>query len=230
MTGPYPPYTLAQGLHVTGVSVDTMAAIMQMTDTPFNKKSIRLVQWKKAVATTMAMPNCAMLNVPRTPDVEQKFQWVGPLDFPEFGLIGKAGRDFGIHSIADASQYTIGAVRGQDAAKELLAQGLKPSALKTDTLYVQPLRGLQSGTLDLVAFPLENVTYLMRKMGLEKSDYQVAFVYKKIPLYIALSKGVDPMFVKKLNDALAMYKSPMADGYSVFDKTMARYLPYGTVE
>jgi len=230
MTGPYPPYSLAKGLHVTGVSVEAVASIMEMTGTPFDRKNIRLMQWKKAEAATLVQPNCIMLNVPRTPDVEGKFQWVGPLDFPEMALIGKAGRDFGIHSAADASRYTVGAVRGQDACKELLAQGLKPGALRMDSLYIQTLRGLQDGKVDLVAFPLENVTYLMRTLGMDQEDYQVAYVYKKVPLYMALSKGVDPALIRRLNEALAMYKTPMSDGNSVFDKSMARYLPYGTVK
>lgn len=230
MTGPYPPYSLAKGLHVAGVSVDAIVSILEMTGTPFDRKSIRLMQWKKAEAATLAMPNCIMLNVPRTPDIEGKFQWVGPLDFPEMALIGKAGRDFGIRKAADASKYTVGAVRGQDAASEILAQGLNPGALRTDSLYIQTLKGLQDGKVDLVAFPLENATYLMRTLGMNQEDYQVAYVYKKIPLYIALSKGMDPALIRRLNEALAMYKTPMSDGNSVFDKSMARYLPYGTVK
>jgi len=230
MCDPYPPYALAKGLHVAGVSVDAVTAIMQMTGIPFDRKAVRLVQQKQGMAAAMALPNCVLLNVPRTPDVEGKYQWVGPLDFPEMALIGKAGRDFGIQSVPDASKYTIGALRGQEPARELLAQGVNPASLKLDSLHVQPLRALQNGQVDLVAFSLENVTYLMRTLGMEKQDYQVAYVYKRVPLYMAVSRGVNPALVDQLNKALATYKSPMSDGNSVFDKSMARYLPYGTVE
>ena len=230
MCDPYPPYALAKGLHVTGVSVEAMAAIMEMTGNSFDRKSVRLVNRTKGMDAALALPNCILLNVPRTAEVEGKYQWIGPLDFPELALIGKAGRDFGIKSLADASAYSIAAVRGGVPARELLAQGLDPSCLKLDSLYIQPLRALQSGQVDLVAFPLENVTYLMRNLGLEQNDYDVAYVYKRVPLYIAVSRGVDPALIKRLNEALAAYKSPMADGNSVFDKSMARYLPYGTVE
>jgi polar amino acid transport system substrate-binding protein len=230
MAGPNPPYVLAKGLGVTGASVEAFEAIMKMNGLAFDRRAVKLMQWKRAYATTLAMPHCVMLDVHRTPDLEAKFQWVGPIDFPRLVLVGKADRDFGIRSVADASKYAIGAIRGKKAANELLAQGLDPAALKLSSTFVQPLRALQNGQLDLVAFSDENLAFLMRKLGLEKNHYAVAYVYKKVPLYFALSKGTDAEFIRCLNEALATYKSPMADGNSVFDKSMARYLPYGPVE
>ena len=230
MAGPNPPYVLAKGLRVTGASVDTFEAIMKMNGMAFDRKAVKLMQWKRAYAATLAMPGCVMLNVPRTPDLEEKFQWVGPIDFPRLVLVGKADRDFEVKSVADASRYSIGALRDKEPAKELLAQGVDPASLKLSTAFIEPLRALQGGQVDLVAFSDENVTFLMRKLGMEKDDYKVVYVYKKQPLYFAMSKGTDPAFIQSLNEALSTYKSPMADGNSVFDKTMARYLPYGPVK
>ena len=230
MAGPNPPYVMTKGLGVTGASVDAFEAIMKMNGVPFDRKAVKLVQWKRAYATTLAMPSCVMLNVPRTPDLEEKFQWVGPLDFPRLVLVGKADRDFDVKSVADASKYSIGALRDNQPSKELLALGVNPASLKLSSTFVQPLRALQDGQVDLVAFSDENLTFLMRKLGMEKSEYKVVFAYKKLPLYFALSKGMPPTFVQQLNEALAIYKSPMADGLSVFDKSMARYLPYGPVK
>ena len=230
MARPNPPYVLAKGLRVTGASVDAFEAIMKMNGMAFDRKSVKLMQWKRAYATTLAVPSCVMLNVPRTPDLEEKFQWVGPIDFPRLVLVGKADRAFNIESVADASKYTIGAIRNKQPVKELLAQGVNPASLKLSALFVQPLRALQNGQVDLIAFSDENVTYLMRKLGMEKENYKVVYVYKKLPLYFALSKGTAPALIQRLNEALATYKSPMADGNSVFDKAMARYLPYGPVK
>ena len=230
MAGPNPPYVMTKGLGVTGASVDAFEAIMKMNGIPFDRKAVKLMQWKRAYSTTLAMPHCIMLNVPRTPDLEQKFQWVGPLDFPRLVLVGKADRDFDVKSAADASKYAIGAVRDNQPSKELLAQGVNPASLKLSSTFVQPLRALQDGQVDLVAFSDENLTFLMRKLGMEKDEYKVVFAYKKLPLYFALSKGTDPALIRQLNEALATYKSPMADGNSVYDKAMARYLPYGPVK
>lgn len=230
MGGPNPPYVMTRGLRVTGASVDAIEAVMKMSGVNFDRKSVKLMQWKRAYSTTIALPNCVMLNVPRTPDLENKFKWVGPLDFPRLVLVGKADRDFKINSVTDASQYSIGALRGKQPVKELLTLGVPASCLKLSSTFVQPLRALESGQVDLVAFSNENLTFLMRKLGMEKNDYKVVHVYKKLPLYFALSKGMDERLVQQLNEALSMYKSPMSDGYSVFDKTMARYLPYGPVK
>ena len=143
MAGPNPPYVMTKGLGVTGASVDAFEAIMKMNGIPFNRKAVKLVQWKRAYATTLAVPSCVMLNVPRTPDLEEKFQWVGPLDFPRLVLVGKADRDFDVKSVADASKYSIGALRDNQPSKELLALGVNPASLKLSSTFVQPLRALQ---------------------------------------------------------------------------------------
>jgi len=230
MTGPHAPFTVTKGLRINGISVDTLEVIMKMTNTPFDRKQIKLLPWKKAYARAKALPKQIMLNVPRTKELEFQFEWVGPVYLPKFVLIGKKDKEFAISSIADASKYKIGVIRGSDPSKELLAQGLDPAALKESTSYVQPLLQLKNGEVDLLAHSDMSATYLMKKMGMAKKDYKVVYTYDTIALYFAFSKGTDPARIKQLNSALATYKKPMSEWRSVFDKNTAKYLPNGVIE
>lgn len=230
MTGPTAPFSITKGLHVNGISVDTIEVMMDMTDTPFSRKDVKLMPWKKAYGRTKALPNHIMLNVPRTPEVENDFKWVGPVYFPKYVLIGKKDREFDISSVADASKYKIGTVRGSEMTKELLKQGIDPSALKEASAQVQPLLQLKSGQVDLLASTDMAATHLMQKMGVNIKDYKVVYAYKKIALYFAFSKKTDNATIKLMNNALASYKTPMSEWSSVFDKNVRKYLPKGVVE
>lgn len=230
MTGPTAPFSITKGLHVNGISVDTIEMIMKMTETPFDRKKIKLMPWKKAYGRTKALPKQIMLNVPRTQNLEFQFKWVGPVYFPKYVLIGKKDKEFNIFSIADASNYKIGTIRDDDTDKELLKQGINPAALIQSTSYVQPLLQLKKGEIDLMAHSDMATTFLMKKMGMNPKDYKVVYVYKKIALYMAFSKSTDEASIKMMNNALAAYKKPMANGDTAFDRNVRKYLPYGVIE
>ena len=229
MTGNYPPFSYNKGLHVGGVSVDGFEAIMKMTDTPFNRKNVKLVEWKKAYKYAATNPKCVLLNVPRTQEVENSFKWVGPLCFAKFALIGEKGKEFLIADVKDAEKYSIGGIRGSDAGKELIAQGVDPKKVKQNTTYVQPLLQLKKGELDLMVHSDMATTYLMQRMRMDPMDYRIVHTCKRIPIYFAFSKDTDDALIKKYNDALASFTVSTFNGDSAFKKTLRKHLPKGPV-
>lgn len=230
MTGPYVPFSVNKGLRTNGIGVDTMEVIMKMTDIPFDRKNVKFVKWDRAYKEAAVVPGRVLINVNRTPELESKFKWVGPVDFPELVLITKKDADITINSIEDVAKYKVGAIRGSDAANVLLERGLPASKLDQCSTYVQPLMGLKKGTLDMVAFSDMGATFLMKMMRMDKDDYKVVYSYKKVPLYFAFCKKTDDATIKLLNDALETYKKPSATWISAFDKNVVKYLPYGVVE
>ncbi|QJB57171.1 ABC transporter substrate-binding protein [Pseudodesulfovibrio sp. zrk46] len=230
MSGVYPPFTFNKGLRVGGVSVDTIESIMKMTSTPFHRKNIKLMPLKKAYADAETLPKRVILNVPRTPEVEEKFKWVGPVYFPKYVLIGKKGNEYTIATTEDVEKYQVGSIRGSDPLDTLIEEGVDPKKVKMHTSYVQPLLELKGKKTDLIAYSNLETAYLMRQMRIDPRKYKVAFVYKKVPLYFAFSKDTDDAKIKLYNDALASIKVPMAHGDTVFQKNLRKYVPYGEIK
>lgn len=230
LTGPYAPFSVNKGLRVDGIAIDTFEVIMKMTGMPFEKKKVKYIEWDTAVKVGKAMPNCVLLGIPRTPEVEEKFKWVGPIDFPHYVLIGKAGKQYELGSVAEASQYSIGTVRGSDASDYFVEKGLPKSSFVESTSYVQPLLQLKKGEVDLVAFNDMEVAFLMRRMSIDVREFDLAWKSKGIPLYFAFGKATDDATIKLLNNALATYKKPSSQWDSAYDKNTRKYLPRGVVD
>lgn len=229
LAGSYPPFCYNKGLHVDGVSVDTLETIMDMTKTPFNRRNIKLMALDKAYSQAERLPKRIVLNVPRTPEVEEKFKWVGPIYFPKYVLVGKKGNKVTISVADDILKYKIGAIRGSDAI-EALQEDSRSSKIKSSSSYVQPLLQLKKGEVDMVAHTDAGTAYFMHKMRMNRKKYEVEFVYRKVPLYFAFSKDTDDATIKLYNDALASYKIAMAHGDSAFAKDMRKHLPRGVID
>jgi len=230
MAGVYPPFCFNKGLYVGGVSVDAIETIMKMTNTSFDRKNIKLMPLKKAYADAEKLSRRVILNVPRTPKVENKFKWVGPIYFPRYVLIGKKGNEVTIATTDEIGSYKVGTIRGSAASKSLINEGVSPKKLKSSTTYVQPLLQLKNKQIDLIAHSDMETTYLMQKMRMNKDKYKVVYTYKKVPLYFAFSKDTDDARIKLFNDALASYKISMSNGDSAFARNVRKYLPKGAIQ
>lgn len=230
LTGPLPPFSVNKGMRTNGIGVDTFEVITKMTGIPFDRKKVRFVDWKRGYAETIALPKRVLLNVPRTPAVEDKFKWVGPVDFIQYVLVAKDSSKAEVHSVKEAGQYRIGVVRGSGPGMTLLAEGVPPQVLKQSSSYIQPLMQLRGGQIDLIGISDMGVAYQMRKLGIEKEDYKLVYAFKKVPLYFAFHKGTDDAVINLLNKALETYKRPNPSWISAYEKNVVKYLPYGVVE
>lgn len=230
LTGPLPPFSVNKGMRTNGIGVDTFEVIAKMTGIPFDRNKVRFVDWKRGYAETVALPGRVLLNVPRTPAVEDKFEWVGPVDFIRYVLVAKESSKAEAHSVQEAAQFRIGVVRDSGPGVALLEEGIAPQSLVMSSTYIQPLMQLRGNRIDMIAISDMGVTYQMRKLGIEKDDYKLVYAFKKVPLYFAFHKGTDPAVIDLLNKALETYKRPNPGGISAYDRHVVKYLPYGVVE
>lgn len=230
LAGPLPPFSVNKGMRTNGIGVDTFAVIAKMTGMPFDRTKVRFLDWSRAYAETMAFPNRVLLNVPRTPAVEDKFKWVGPIDFIQYVLVSKDKKDIQATSLSDFAEYKVGVVRGSGPCAILQKENFASTSLMQSSSYIQPLMQLRGNQVDLIAVSDMGVTWNMRKMRIDQEDYKVVHAFKRIPLYFAFNKKTDDATIQLLNNALESYKRPNPAGISAYEKRVVRYLPYGVVD
>jgi polar amino acid transport system substrate-binding protein len=218
MTAPYPPYTVSNGLQVTGMSVSTLTTIMAMCETPIVDKEIKLTPWAYAYEATAHNPAMIMLNAQRTPKTEHLYKWVGPFTTTNIVLIGKKKHKFFITTKADLKKYRIATVRWSRPEKALLAGGIAQSDLHRSPSHVKALRRLDNDEVDLFAFTHLGAGCLMQGMGMQQDDYTVYFTFDEEPLYFAFSKDTDDKLIARLNKALKDLKATGQGGLSRFDR------------
>ncbi len=230
LAGPMPPYTVCKGLRVEGVAVSVLSEIMKMTDTPFDPKRIKLLPWAQAIQIAETKSRKILLNVPRTPDIEKKFKWVGPMDTQRFVLVGKKGTAFAIASSTDSKNYKTATIRNSDPEKKLLSKGIDAEGLHQNTTHVQALRGLDARSVDLLAHSDMATAFLMTGLGIDTKEYTVVYTYFEESLYYAFSKDTDDALITKLNLTLSKLKIRSAGQASRFDEIVAEYLPNGRLK
>lgn len=226
LTAPMPPYSINKGLRVKGVAVDTLVMIMALSGSPIDAKDVKLMLWRHALQIGAAGPQKIVLNLPRTPDIDDKFKWVGPLTVSKYVVIGhKGGKK--LNNLKELEKHKVGTLRGSMPEKALLKSGVPKSVLSSSISHIIPLKKLDTKMVDYFAHGNASTTYLMGKLGIPWNKYEVMHTFEEVPLYYAFSKDTSDEFIKKLNDNLKKLKEPGADGKSRFDKIVAKYLPPG---
>lgn len=224
MTAPLPPYAINKGLHVHGISVDTLAVIMTLSGSPMETDDVKLMLWTHGLRLTASGPNRVLLNVPRTPKLDPLFKWVGPIDILKYVVIGKKDCK-PILSVEDLNSTKVATVRDSLPEKALLALGVNKEAIASSVTHVIPLKKLQNRMVEYFAHGDLSTIYLMNRMGINAQDYHIKHTYLEVPLYYAFSQDTSDDFIDILNENLVKLKKPGSDGKSRFDKIVSKYLP-----
>jgi len=230
ITTPSPPYSVSQCLRVKGISVTVLSELMKMTGIPFNPKKVRLLPWARAFQEAETKSHRILLNIPRSPRLENSFKWVGPLTKRRFVVIAKKGTALTIDTLADATKYKIATIRDSGPEKVLVSKGADKSKIQQNTTHVQALRGLDANAVELFAHSDLATAYFMTGLGLNPKNYRIVNTYFEEEIYYAFSKDTDDTKISKLNQALNTIKTPSANGISRFEEIVAEYLPNGKLE
>lgn len=160
--------------------------------------SLQQFPWKRAYAMALARPDGCVYATARTPEREALFKWAGPFDVNEWVLVGRAGRDYHIKTLADARKYRIGTYNGDARHEYLLAKGFNVDPAQTDSVNSQKLL---MGRIDLWASALpkggtsEFAAYFPDSMVPVLS-------FRRVGLYIACNKAVPDAVVARMSSAM----------------------------
>ena len=219
LTENFPPYNMAvdgknfaRDENITGIAADIVREMFKRAGVEYTL-TLRF-PWERIYKMALEMPGYGVFVTARLTEREELFKWVGPIGPDDWVLLARGDSTIEVSSLEQASQYRIGAYKGDAIAEHLAAQGLEPSLALRDQTNVDKLQG---GTIDLWATGDPAGRYLAKQQGV--NGLKRVLKFDSAELYLALNKGVPDETVARLQAALEQMR---ADG--TLDSIQGRYL------
>lgn len=199
----YPPYnatTNEKGFaherdNITGICTDMVKAMMNRVD---HEYIMKMRDWSLAYNWIQGRENHALFCTARTPEREDLFQWVGPLASIEWTLFAAPDSDITLDSLEDARKYTIAGYKGDVMSEYLISEGFNVIA---NVSGEQNPRRLVLNQADLWVTD-GAVGPLIAKETHDITGLKPVLVFRKTPMYLAVSNETDKTMVDRLQKGL----------------------------
>lgn len=197
-----PPYNYMEDGKVLGRSTELLKELFEKTGHTIYQNNINLTAWSRGYHEAQNTKNTLIYSVARTPERENIFKWVGPIDKLAVGLVAKKSSHISIKTTESFNNYTIGVMHDTAAEMMLLNLGLKISDLERFSNPQAQLKKLAEGRIDMVAFGVEGLYFMLKDAGFNPSDYETVYILKEADLYFAFHKDTDDGLIAQLNTTL----------------------------
>jgi polar amino acid transport system substrate-binding protein len=198
LTDNHPPLHFQQGSELVGFGVDVVRALAQQTGDTVQLQQVPLL---RALHLASTEADTAVFTVLRSPECDERYQWVGPLLEVETALYAASNTQLPVRSLQQAeSQGRIVVPRKWLAYDYLQMQGF-------NNLYgvetpEKMMRLLRLGRADFVVSDTVSYASLAREEGLSPSQLHYQMPLMKQGTYIAFSPRTDVAQVARWQQAL----------------------------
>jgi polar amino acid transport system substrate-binding protein len=195
LTESSPPVSMLEGGQVVGSGTEKVLEIMARTATAY---SIDLLPWRRAYTFAQQEANACLFSTTRTPEREKLFKWIGPTDEAEWVLLGRADRNYNLHTLEDARKLRIGTYNGDVRDEYLRARGFRVDPAPNDMINS---RKLMLNRIDVWASGLRRGNSLLNRKGWNQQIVPV-LSFKRVSVYLACNPAVPTELIDKMNAAL----------------------------
>jgi polar amino acid transport system substrate-binding protein len=189
------PTSMKEGDRVIGSGTEKVREIMARTGTSY---TIELLPWRRAYTFTQQYDDACLFSTTRTPDREHLFQWVGPTDYADWVLLGRADRDYKLETLEDARKLRIGTYNGDAREEYLRARGFQVDSAPHD--MVNP-RKLMLNRIDLWAASFKRGSAVIVRNGWQSKIVPV-LSFNRVEVYLACNRAVPAALIDKMNAAM----------------------------
>ncbi|SCK14556.1 ABC transporter substrate-binding protein [Vogesella sp. LIG4] len=166
---------------------------------------ITMLPWPRAFAKLQSEPATCILDMGRTPERENKFQWIGPITTGRFGFYAKRSNSLRIHNLAEAKAVDRVLVPNGWYTYELLKKlgfnNLEPT-LTPETMVAMLLHD-RGKLMFAAAFTLPK---LLAKTQARLDDVEMVMLVNQSQSYIVCSQDTPPEFVNAWQHMLVTMK------------------------
>lgn len=205
MTEEFAPYQFYEGSGetkaISGISIEIVEAIRKKIG---NKDPIKVLPWSRALKLLVKTKNSALFSTARTPQREDKFQWVGPLAKLEMVFFRKVGSKININSMEDAKKIAkIGVTKNVATHEILLEMGFTNLEVMKSGADEKNIKRLVRGRIDMWPTAYYAGIYSARKIGvLDQIEVIPNVTILSGNLYIAFNKETDVEIIQQWQSAL----------------------------
>ncbi len=177
--------------------------------------SVEFYRWPRARALKIAesKEHHFLFAIPRTPEHEENYKWVGPVTKENFLVVTLADKHFEkVKEISDLRRFRVGTLYGSAEAYVLESHGCKPELVAEDA---QNLQKLKTGRIDFYMATPSHIKFLEK----EGFKFKVILNIENLNLYAAFHRKTPEHFISRFNNILERMKK---DGTT--EKIKAKYL------
>jgi polar amino acid transport system substrate-binding protein len=191
-----PPASMKVGNEVVGREGEKIREMLARAGYAYK---IDVLPWKRAFTMAQRDPYTCVYSTSRTPEREQQFKWVGPTDEAEWVLMGRAGRQYNVHSLDDARKLRIGTYNGDARDEFLRARGFEVDGAQNDASNPKKLL---LDRIDLWAVGVRNNDLSALSQFAAAEQIVPVLTFHHVKVYLACNPSVPDAMVARMNAAL----------------------------
>lgn len=199
-----------------GFAVEVLLTASADIGSPVQRNEILVQPWARAYKQALRGPNTVLFSTIRTPEREDKFQWVGPFASESDVVIALKARQIKFTDSAKLKGFIAGAVRG-DVGEEILREIKFPSdkiALLPNSTTMGAM--LVAGRVDIWIFGEFAWRESLSLAGFDPSLFEVVYRFPPKHYYFALSRDIDPILVQSFQMAIDQTLEKYKDSSLIF--------------
>lgn len=197
-----PPYNYQENGTLQGLSVDLLEATTEKMGSKVSREDIHLVPWTEGYQAALNQNGTVLFSMARTPEREDLFKWAGPIYTNRKVLFARQDRELSIEDPEDLQAYHIGVISDDIAVRYLLDIGVNQSRIVTESDVSVLIDALDSGDIDLWAYPEASGRYFAEQATGDYNSYTVVYELNTQDTYYAFSKDVPDSVVRSFQQAL----------------------------
>ena len=221
-----PPFNYLENGTLRGFSIELLEAITAKMGEKVSRDNVHLVPWSEGYQAALTRNNTVLFAIARQPGRETSFRWAGPISSVREVLFALPDRGITIQSLADLKGYRIGAVTDDLAVQQLREAGVTDDQLVIENNATALVSELESGKIDLWAYPEPAGRYFTEKVTGNYYLFSVVYSFPAVDIYYAFSRDVPDSTVWSFQKALDGLKNEKdASGISAYDRIIGHYDP-----
>lgn len=207
LTEEFPPYNFSEDGELRGIATDILKLVLEDAKVDVRGGPMQVYPWARAYNVTLVQPDTMLYSVTRTAEREKLFKWVGPVAPNRNVVLARKDRGVRISSLKDAGKYKAGAIRDDAGGQLLVAGGYLPDQLELSPDARSNILKLETGRIDIFAYPETVFKWMLATMGKNPDDYETVFVLHDGHVYFALNRETPDELVSKLQKSLDKVKA-----------------------
>lgn len=221
--GKNPPFNYRSKGEITGISVDILTHLFKENNLNFDAKNIVLDTWSAVFSQALVTPNSILITASRLPERESMFQWIGPVAQVKLGIIAKKQSHMSLSDVVNLKGYKIISIKNSAAERAFIKLGGNLQNVVRVSTPKQGFRMLEYNRADaLITTDLPFIFDALQE-GINVNEYELVYLLKKAPYFIATHKDMDVKIVEQLQKSLDTLKKLDEQGLSKYQSIMNKY-------